>query len=107
MISVIGIGPSRLDMTLRALEALKDAEVIITYKGYYKYIEDLVEGKEIILKGMDVFSFGISKGSETVDKLCDHFGSCKLFTFIEIDENSKEIISKEKNIKLMDLNCHG
>jgi precorrin-3B C17-methyltransferase len=52
MINVIGIGPSRKDMTLRALEALKDAEVVITYKGYYKYIEDLVDGKEIIVKGM-------------------------------------------------------
>ena len=52
MINVIGIGPSRKDMTLRALEALKDAEVVITYKGYYKYIEDLVNGKEIIVKGM-------------------------------------------------------
>ena len=52
MISVIGIGPSRQDMTLRALEALKTAEVVITYKGYYKYIEDLVEGKEILIKGM-------------------------------------------------------
>ncbi|MEI8388879.1 MAG: NifB/NifX family molybdenum-iron cluster-binding protein [bacterium] len=29
------------------------------------------------------------------DKLCIHFGSCKIFTFIEVDDNSKEIISKE------------
>ena len=52
MINIIGIGPSRQDMTLRALNALKDAEVVITYKGYYKYIEDLLEGKEILVKGM-------------------------------------------------------
>lgn len=52
MIRVIGIGPSRQDMTIRALDALKDAEVIITYKKYYEYIEDLVKDKEIILKGM-------------------------------------------------------
>ncbi len=52
MISVIGIGPSRQDMTLRARDALQDADVIITYKGYFKYIEDLVEGKEIIINGM-------------------------------------------------------
>lgn len=52
MISVIGIGPSREDMTLRALKALEEADVIITYKAYLKHIEDLVEGKEILLKGM-------------------------------------------------------
>jgi precorrin-3B C17-methyltransferase len=52
MISVIGIGPSREDMTLRALNAIKDADVIITYKSYIKNIEDLLDGKEVILKGM-------------------------------------------------------
>jgi precorrin-3B C17-methyltransferase len=52
MISVIGIGPSREDMTLRALNAIKAADVVITYKSYIKNIEDLVGGKEVILKGM-------------------------------------------------------
>lgn len=52
MISVIGIGPSREDMTLRALKTLQKADVVITYKGYFKYIEDLVEGKEVLVKGM-------------------------------------------------------
>lgn len=52
MISVIGIGPSREDMTLRALGALEEAEVIITYKKYFHYIEDLAQNKEVILKGM-------------------------------------------------------
>ena len=52
MISVIGIGPSREDMTLRAENAIKAADVIITYKSYIKNIEDLVVGKEVILKGM-------------------------------------------------------
>lgn len=52
MISVIGIGPSREDMTIRALNAIKDAEVIIGYKAYIRQIEDLVEGKEIFKKGM-------------------------------------------------------
>ena len=52
MISVIGIGPSREDMTLRALRALEEAEVIITYKKYFQHIEDLARGKEVILKGM-------------------------------------------------------
>ncbi len=52
MISIIGIGPSRQDMTFRAVNAIKKADVIITYKSYIRYIEDLVVGKELILKGM-------------------------------------------------------
>ena len=52
MISVIGIGPSREDMTIRAINAIKAADVIITYKSYIKNIQDLTEGKEVILKGM-------------------------------------------------------
>ncbi len=52
MISIIGIGSSREDITIRALNVIKAADVIITYKAYIKNIEDLVEGKEIILKGM-------------------------------------------------------
>jgi precorrin-3B C17-methyltransferase len=52
MISVIGIGPSRENMSIRAMNAIGAADVIITYKKYIKNIEDLVDGKEIILKGM-------------------------------------------------------
>lgn len=52
MISIVGIGSSREDMSMRALNAIKNADVIITYKGYVKLIEDLIEGKEIIVKGM-------------------------------------------------------
>jgi precorrin-3B C17-methyltransferase len=52
MISVIGIGPSREDMSIKALNAIKDAKVIIAYKAYIKQIEDLIEGKEVIKKGM-------------------------------------------------------
>lgn len=52
MISVIGIGPSREDMSIRALNAIKDSEVIIAYKAYIKPIGDLLDGKEVIKKGM-------------------------------------------------------
>jgi len=52
MISVIGIGPSREDMSIRALNTIKNSEIIIAYKAYIKPIEDLLEGKEIIKKGM-------------------------------------------------------
>lgn len=52
MISVVGIGPSRDDMTLRALKAIKEADVVIGYKKYIKHIQDLLKEKEIITKGM-------------------------------------------------------
>ncbi|OGI03384.1 MAG: hypothetical protein A2Y25_08535 [Candidatus Melainabacteria bacterium GWF2_37_15] len=38
------------------------------------------------------------------DKLCQHFGSCKLFTFIEVNEATKEIISQET--KTPSGHCH-
>ncbi|MBI5679378.1 MAG: precorrin-3B C(17)-methyltransferase [Methanobacterium sp.] len=52
MISIIGIGPSPEDMSIRALNTIKDSEVIIGYKAYIKQIEHLIDGKEVIKKGM-------------------------------------------------------
>ncbi|MCL2156885.1 MAG: precorrin-3B C(17)-methyltransferase [Methanobrevibacter sp.] len=52
MINVIGIGPNRENITLSALEALKNADVVIGYKKYIESVEDLLEGKKIIKKGM-------------------------------------------------------
>ncbi|MCK9151122.1 precorrin-3B C(17)-methyltransferase [Methanobacterium alcaliphilum] len=52
MINIVGIGPSRKDITIRALEAINDSEVVIGYKLYIDAIEDLLKGKEIIKKGM-------------------------------------------------------
>lgn len=52
MISIIGIGPSPKDITLRALESIEKAEVVIGYKKYIDSIEDLLNGKEVIKKGM-------------------------------------------------------
>lgn len=52
MIKIVGIGPRRDDMTLRAFEAIKDAEVVIGYGGYTRQINDLLESKEVISKGM-------------------------------------------------------
>jgi precorrin-3B C17-methyltransferase len=52
MISVVGIGPCRGDMTIRAIKALEAADVIIGYGGYIRQIKDLIEGKEVITKGM-------------------------------------------------------
>ena len=47
------------------------------------------------IKGNKFMKFAIPTEN---DKLCAHFGSCKLFTFIEVNEASNEIISKETQI---------
>ena len=52
MINVIGIGQNRDNITLGALKAIEESDVIIGYKKYINQIEDLIEGKEIIKKGM-------------------------------------------------------
>ncbi|GAB4307713.1 MAG: precorrin-3B C(17)-methyltransferase [Methanobacteriaceae archaeon] len=52
MISIVGIGPSRENISVKAIETIKKAEVIIAYKGYVKPIQDLLDGKEVIKKGM-------------------------------------------------------
>jgi precorrin-3B C17-methyltransferase len=52
MISIVGIGPSKKDITLRALETIEKADVVIGYKRYIDSIEDLLQGKEVIKKGM-------------------------------------------------------
>lgn len=52
MIRIIGLGPTRDDITVRALRALEESDVVIGYARYIKQIEDLLEGKEIIKSGM-------------------------------------------------------
>ncbi|MGC9517704.1 MAG: precorrin-3B C(17)-methyltransferase [Methanomicrobiales archaeon] len=52
MISVIGIGPSRENISVKAIEAINKADVVIAYKGYIEPINDLLVGKEVIKKGM-------------------------------------------------------
>lgn len=52
MIKIVGIGPRREDMTTMALQALKEADVIIGYGGYTRKIKDLLEGKNVISRGM-------------------------------------------------------
>jgi precorrin-3B C17-methyltransferase len=46
---VVGLGPGdRAAMTGQALEALRQAEVVVGYDGYFTWIADLVEGKECL-----------------------------------------------------------
>lgn len=52
-ISVVGIGPgNKENMTIRALEAIEKAEVIVGYSTYISLIEDLIRNKEVIKTGM-------------------------------------------------------
>lgn len=52
-IFVIGIGPGNLEhMSQRAIDAIKESEVVIGYKTYTKLVEDLIKDKEVIDSGM-------------------------------------------------------
>ncbi len=53
MIYVIGIGPGNKDMmTIQALEAIKDSDVIVGYKTYINLITDFIKDKEVLQNGM-------------------------------------------------------
>jgi precorrin-3B C17-methyltransferase len=50
---VIGIGPGGKDhMTTRAIEAIKDSNIIVGYNKYIDYIKHLIDGKEVVSTGM-------------------------------------------------------
>ncbi|MBR1444410.1 MAG: precorrin-3B C(17)-methyltransferase [Firmicutes bacterium] len=52
-IYVVGIGPgSYEEMSLKAIKAIEDSDVIVGYDGYIKLIENLTEGKEVYSSGM-------------------------------------------------------
>lgn len=53
MIYVIGIGPGNKEMmTLQALAALEEVEVVVGYKTYIDLVQDLIQDKEVIKNGM-------------------------------------------------------
>lgn len=52
-IMLVGIGPGNVDhMTQRARAAIAEADVVVGYVTYIKLVVDLLEGKEVIRKGM-------------------------------------------------------
>ena len=52
-IMLVGIGPgSYAHMTHRACAAIAEADVVVGYVTYIKLVADLLEGKEVIRKGM-------------------------------------------------------
>ena len=53
MIYVVGIGPGCESlMTLEAINAMKDAEVIVGYKTYIDLVKDFIVDKEVVQNGM-------------------------------------------------------
>lgn len=49
----IGIGPGNQDlMTVQSQQALKESEVIVAYTPYHDYIQDFIQGKDVISTGM-------------------------------------------------------
>lgn len=52
-IMLVGIGPGNVDhMTQRARAAIAEADVVVGYVTYIKLVADLIEGKEVVRKGM-------------------------------------------------------
>lgn len=52
-LTIVGIGPGgREHMTLRAISAIQEADVIVGYAPYFAYLEELADGKEHIATGM-------------------------------------------------------
>lgn len=52
-IMLVGIGPGSHDhMTKRARDAIAEADVVVGYVTYIKLVADLLEGKEVVRKGM-------------------------------------------------------
>ena len=50
---VIGIGPGGLDeMTLRAVKAIEESDIIVGYTNYIEMVKDLIKDKEIFKTGM-------------------------------------------------------
>lgn len=68
-IYLVGFGPGAEEhMSYRAKEAIADADVVIGYSTYIKLVKDLLEGKEVIKKGM----------TEEIDRSIEAYEQAKL-----------------------------
>lgn len=69
VIFLVGFGPgSEEHMTIRAREAIREADVVIGYSTYIKLVAELLEGKEVIRKGM----------TEEIDRCIEAYEHAKL-----------------------------
>ena len=101
MINVIGIGQNRDNMTLGAIKAIEESDVIIGYKKYVDQIEDLIEGKEIVKKGMgDEIAraeFAIKKSQEGQTVSLISSGDPGVFGMANV---LYQIVSKYENVEI-------
>jgi len=68
-ILLVGFGPGAEEhMTLRARQAIAEADVVVGYSTYIDLVSDLLAGKEIIRKGM----------TEEIDRCIDAYEQAKL-----------------------------
>ncbi|MCK4493507.1 MAG: precorrin-3B C(17)-methyltransferase, partial [Methylococcales bacterium] len=68
-IYLVGFGPGAEEhMSYRAKEAISEADVIIGYSTYIKLIKNLLDGKEVIRKGM----------TEEIDRCIEAYEHAKL-----------------------------
>ncbi|MDX8397080.1 MAG: precorrin-3B C(17)-methyltransferase, partial [Mariprofundaceae bacterium] len=68
-ILLVGFGPGgKEQMTYRARAAIAEADVVIGYTTYIKLVQDLLEGKEVIRKGM----------TEEIDRCVEAYEAAKL-----------------------------
>ena len=64
-IILVGFGPgSQEHMTQRAREAIAESDVVIGYSTYIKLVKDLLDGKEVVRKGM----------TEEIDRCVEAYG---------------------------------
>lgn len=67
-IFLVGFGPgAEAHMSLRALQAIEESDVIVGYSTYIKLVKHLLEGKEVIRKGM----------TEEIDRCVDAYEQAK------------------------------
>ncbi|MFV1982802.1 MAG: precorrin-3B C(17)-methyltransferase [Thiohalomonadales bacterium] len=67
-IFLVGFGPGdEQNMTYKAKDAIKQSDVVIGYTTYIKLVKDLLDGKEIIKKGM----------TEEIDRCIEAYESAK------------------------------
>ncbi len=67
-IFLVGFGPGdEENMTYKAKDAIKQSDVVIGYSTYIKLVKDLLDGKEVIKKGM----------TEEIDRCIEAYDSAK------------------------------
>ena len=65
---LVGFGPgAEAHMTMRARQAIAESDVVIGYSTYIELVQDLLEGKEVIRKGM----------TEEIDRCIEAYAQAK------------------------------